>query len=103
MPIVFSIFLLYALIAMRAIAINKITTPKLCINCKYFISDNQTNKYGKCSLFPNEYDKTTFLVNGVSELNYLYCSSVRYQNDMCGQNAKFYKKKYKKREKKGSP
>ena len=25
--------------------------PKLCINCKYFIKDNNYDKYGKCIYF----------------------------------------------------
>ena len=28
--------------------------PKLCINCKHFINDNDNGKYGKCSLFPKK-------------------------------------------------
>ena len=34
--------------------------PKLCINCKYFITDNDTNQYGKCSLFPKKQGKIDF-------------------------------------------
>lgn len=30
----------------------KVTKPKLCINCKYFITDYDNGKYGKYSFFP---------------------------------------------------
>jgi hypothetical protein len=67
--------------------------PKLCINCKYFITDNIADKYGKCSFFPLRKGKINFLVNGVNDDEYFYCSTVRDSNDMCGEEGKHYKKK----------
>ena len=66
---------------------------KICINCKYFIPDNDIGKFGKCSLFPTEENYSNFLVNGISEENYYYCSTSRQSKDMCGEEGKYYKKK----------
>ena len=67
--------------------------PKLCINCKYFIPDNDIGKFGKCSFFPTNENYSNFLVNGISEENYHYCSTSRQIKDMCGEEGKYYKKK----------
>ena len=69
--------------------------PKLCIDCKFFIKDSFTsNKYGKCSLFIEEEENDSFLVNGIDNNNikYQYCSIARKYEDMCGKKGKFYKK-----------
>jgi len=71
----------------------KQTKPKLCINCKHFITDNDSGKYGKCFLFPKKEGKNNFLVNGVNENSYYHCSISREYNDMCGEEGKYYKKK----------
>lgn len=70
--------------------------PKLCINCKYFITDNDTGKFAKCSLFPRKENDIYNLVYGINEDNieYNYCSTSREQEDMCGKEGKMYKKKY---------
>ena len=67
--------------------------PKLCINCKYFISDKQTDEFGKCSLFPKKEANIYYLVNGIEKKEYYYCSVVRSMDDMCGYKGKNYKKK----------
>ena len=67
--------------------------PKLCINCKHFIPDNDTGKYGKCFLFPKKEGKINFLVNGINNEEYYYCSTSRDTNAMCGEEGKYYKKK----------
>ena len=84
----------------------KVTKPKLCINCKYFITDYDNGKYGKCSFFPykNLYEENNvnFLVNGDlkdDDTNYYYCSTSRLDHRMCGKEGKKYKKKYEKRKK----
>lgn len=70
----------------------KITQPKLCVNCKYFITDNDTGKFGKCSLFTK--DTSTFLVNGIIDNDsYYYCSVARSCKEMCDKEGKMYKKK----------
>lgn len=70
--------------------------PKLCINCKYFITDNDTGKFGKCSLFPRKENDIYKLVNNIDKDNiaYHYCSVSRGIQDMCGKEGKMYKKKY---------
>jgi hypothetical protein len=78
----------------------KTNKPKLCINCKYFISDNDIGKYGKCSFFPKRENNINFLVNGINEDNYYYCSISRDTNNMCGEEGKYYKKKIVKKMKK---
>ena len=73
------------------ISLNQIK-PKLCINCKYFIPDNDIGKFGKCSFFQIKENHSNFLVNGISEENYYYCSISRHSKDMCGEEGKYYKK-----------
>lgn len=74
---------------------------KLCINCKYFITDNNNNdKFGKCTLFPRKENDNFFLVTGITEdkiIEYHYCSVSRESNNMCGKEGNMFKKKYKKR------
>jgi len=71
----------------------KVTKPKLCINCKHFVTDNKTGEFGKCSLFPRKEGKLNFLVSGVNKDEYMYCTTARESTDMCGEEGKMYKKK----------
>jgi hypothetical protein len=74
--------------------------PKLCVNCKYFITDNHCNIFGKCSLFPKEEKDIYSLVNGIHQdknNEYFHCSVARKWEDMCGPEGKMYKKKILKR------
>ena len=68
--------------------------PKLCINCKYFITDNDTGKFGKCSLFPSKENNIYNLVNGIHKDNIEYhlCSASRQLDHICGKEGKMYKK-----------
>jgi predicted ATPase len=76
----------------------KETKPKLCIDCKHFLTDNDTGKFGKCSLSPKAFSKNFYFVNGVfDQEEYHYCYLSRTNNDICGEDGKMYKKKYKKR------
>lgn len=43
--------------------------------------------------FPSKIGKINFLVNGINEDEYNYCSIIRNNNDMCGTEGKHYKKK----------
>jgi hypothetical protein len=73
---------------------------KHCINCKFFIDDNDTGKFGKCSLFPRISKDNYFLVNGVINLksnDFIYCSVAREYENMCGINGKMHKRKYTKK------
>jgi len=77
----------------------KVMKPKLCVNCKYFITDNGSGKYGKCSLFSRKENEIYRLVNGIYEYNNEthYCSVARGSESMCGEEGKMYKKKYTKK------
>jgi hypothetical protein len=73
----------------------KQNNPKLCINCKHFIPDNDgDNKYGKCSLFPRSEGLANFLVTGINKDEYQYCSTVRISDSLCSREGNYYKKKY---------
>jgi hypothetical protein len=72
--------------------------PKFCINCKYFIKNSLSDKseYGKCTKFPFEQSK--FLIDGVIRNDdFAYCSTARSHDDLCGAEAKEYKRKYKRK------
>jgi len=82
------------------------TTPKICVNCKFFKNDlifdiASEKRYGKCLAFPivteeNENDYNDFLVTGIKKnkiIEYSYCSIARRSEDMCGKGGKMYKSK----------
>lgn len=74
----------------------KINQPKFCIHCKYYIQKDGYN--GKCSLFTkNEESDIDFLVNGKKNIlddNYIYyAATARGDENMCGKEGKYYKKK----------
>jgi hypothetical protein len=71
--------------------------PKICVNCKHFITHDNNNKFGKCSLFPKKENDIYMLVNPIHKDNieYHYCFTSRNQEDMCGKEGKMYKKMYK--------
>lgn len=76
----------------------KVMKPKFCVNCKYFITDDASGKYGTCSLFPKRENETNYLVNGIYEyIDQHYCSMARASENMCGPEGKMYKKKYTKK------
>ena len=71
--------------------------PKFCVNCKYFLTDNESGKFGKCALFPRRDENIFWLVNGIHYIEeYKYCSVIRTIGNECGPEGKMYKKKYKK-------
>ena len=92
------IFTLLSLLFLPSLSLKEIK-PKLCINCKYFIEDKESGKFGKfnkCSLFPKDsIDNIYNLVYG-AEVNegYFYCATARSRESMCGKEGKMYKKKY---------
>lgn len=87
------IYLIICSIILPIFSLKKVT-PKLCINCKFFINSvTGENRHGKCSLFPNEENSVNFLVSGVEDNNYLYCATTRKFDHMCGEEGKKYIKK----------
>lgn len=91
------IFTLLSLLFLQVLSFNVIK-PKLCLNCKHFITDNDNDKFGKCSLFTqNEKFNSYMLVNGINEnknIEYYYCATARKCEDMCGKQGKMHKRKY---------
>ena len=73
--------------------------PKLCINCKYFITDSKFGyEYGKCSAFPVE--NTKILIDGVVRMNeFRFCYTARSCDDLCGKIGKKYYKSRRKQDK----
>jgi hypothetical protein len=63
-------------------------TPKLCVNCKFFISLEGRNEYGRCSLFKKTGMDINYLVSGKDD--FLYCLTARSYDDMCGKEGKKY-------------
>jgi hypothetical protein len=64
---------------------------KICINCKHFVSSDNDNKFGKCSLFPRSENEIDALVTGIHKPDdYYYCSTARQSIRMCGIEGKFY-------------
>jgi hypothetical protein len=91
------IIILTSILSVFSFTENK---PKLCINCKYYISDNNKGSLSKCSFFQQEEDKVRFLVNGIrktEEIKHHYCYTARSFNNLCGEDGNMYVRKYKKR------
>jgi len=84
------IMLILSVIIIPIMSLNKV---KLCINCKYFLPDNDNNIYGKCTLFPLNQGRINYLVSGVNKDEYFYCTTARSQTSMCGGKGVKYKKK----------
>jgi hypothetical protein len=87
-------FLIICSIILPVLCLKK-TTPKLCVNCKFFINSvTCDNKYGKCSLFPKKENSIDFLVSGVvDDTYYSFCSTARTYDNMCGKEGKKYENK----------
>lgn len=97
------IFTLLSLLFLPILSLKEIK-PKLCINCKYFIEDKESGKFGKfnkCSLFQKDsIDNIYSLVHGAEiDTGYFNCATARSRESMCGKEGKMYKKKYVKRKK----
>ena len=94
------IFTLLSLLFLPILSFKEIK-PKLCINCKYFVTDSNS-KFGKCTLFPKETEGDKYmLVNGIIEdenIEYNYCVISRGSDYMCGKEGKMYKNKNIKKE-----
>ena len=60
-------------------------TPKLCVNCKFFISLEGRNEYGRCSLF-----KKQGMDIDCGKDDFLYCLTARSYEDLCGKEGKKY-------------
>lgn len=64
---------------------------KLCINCKHFTKDFlSNNEFGKCKNFLDDHNNIGYLVTGIKNIDYKYCSTARSFEDMCGKEGKYY-------------
>jgi len=92
------IFTILSLLILPILSFKEIK-PKLCINCKYFLTDKDSGKFGKCLLFPRKENDIYNLVNGIhiDNIEYNYCSVARELEHMCGKEGKMYKRKYNKK------
>ena len=73
------------------------TKPKFCYNCRYFVSDGDTEEFATCSLFQTIYNKGPFLVSGVENTPtfvYTFCSTARIFNHLCGEEGNAHRRKY---------
>jgi hypothetical protein len=86
------LFVIFLSIILPIISLKK-STPKICNKCKHFIPDKDFELYGKCALFPKRNGKINFLVNGIMNDEYFYCTTSRDSSDMCGEEGKYYKRK----------
>jgi hypothetical protein len=86
------IILIICSIFLPVISVKQVT-PKLCINCKHFLTDNDTGKFGRCLYFPKKEGKINYLVNGIYQNAYHFCLTAREQKDMCGEEGNHYKEK----------
>lgn len=73
----------------------KQATPIFCVNCKFFKSEfnDKFTKFGKCTQFPIITYATEYLVTGIKDTQYQYCSIVRQYDDLCGEEGKLYEGK----------
>lgn len=60
-------------------------TPNRCVNCKFFISLEGRNEYGRCSLF-----KKQGMDIDCGKNDFLFCLTARTYEDLCGKEGKKY-------------
>ena len=102
------LLLLFITFATLAINTNSFKVNRFCVNCKHYINNNGNPEAGKCILFPKiEYNiassnlqinKYEYLVTGKTfekDMEYTDCLTAREFENMCGEEGKYYKEKYK--------
>ena len=77
--------------------------PKLCINCKYYnnLDNSSESIFGKCNFFSEKVSGKNYLITSEKKdtIYKTYCSTARSFEHLCGEEGKYYKKKYVKRNK----
>lgn len=59
---------------------------KHCVDCHFFVNEFRTDaKFGRCALFPRTEYEINYLVTGISNKEYHYCSTARGDDAMCGE------------------
>ena len=74
-----------------------VNADKFCINCKFFIKSTLCNNmFGRCAIFQteNNINNIDYLVYGRNNKEYKLCSEVRYDENLCGNNGKYYEEKF---------
>jgi len=95
--------IIYFLLNIIAVFSFKGDKPRFCYDCKYFISNELGNEYGKCGAFPKiNNDYTNYLITGKRDIEdnneyYHYCGTARSSSDMCGLDGSLYRLKYTKK------
>jgi len=93
-------FLLFIFAIMTQTASYK---EKFCFNCKFFIPPNDRDidiNYGKCKMFQNTIENNNFLISGVRseiDISYMYCSTARSFESLCGPYGHYHVRKYEKK------
>ena len=79
---------------------TKPPAPKLCVNCKYFKSSgNADKKFGYCTRLPEQSGLNYQLVDDTADVQYIRCVVARSQCYLCGEEAKYFVRKYHKKSK----
>jgi hypothetical protein len=75
----------------------KINAEKFCVNCVHFKKPFIGNKlFGKCAVFPRETDvdkKIDYLISVKKNVEFMYCSTSRQYEHLCGEKGKYYIRK----------
>jgi hypothetical protein len=78
----------------------KTPAPKLCVNCKYFkTTGNSDKKFGYCTRLPEQSGLNYQLVDDTADVQYIRCVLARSQCYLCGEEAKYFVRKYRKKPK----
>jgi len=81
--------------------INNVSSEKFCVNCKHYTKGILCNEiFGKCKLFSIKADKSLadevdYLVVGKKSTEYIFCTTARADENLCGTKGKLYCEKNK--------
>ena len=100
MQLYWILFALFTSVSSAASGCTKPTNPKLCVNCKYFKSSgNADKKFGYCTRLPEQSGLNYQLVDDTADVQYIRCVVARSQCYLCGEEAKYFVRKYHKKPK----
>jgi hypothetical protein len=72
-----------------------IDSPKLCVNCKFYLPARNP-RFSKCAKFPKKEDNSEYYITGKiyqENVEYYYCSTARSTHKFCDKEAKMYEEK----------
>jgi hypothetical protein len=75
--------------------LTNINAENFCVNCVHFRKNIFSfTEFGRCGVFPREpSNKADYLVSGKPGIEFMYCSTVRMNENMCGLKGKYFQKK----------